>query len=218
MSAKIVFSESADLADLKSFLERAKRLDETGVVKLKAAGDVLGVYVAPIFSNSLIGGGTTVLGLRTIRLNGEFALDANFEIAAILDRLAKPPVFMTSALELPPVSVKVPWAGVTPPRAGWALVATVTQKELSEVAKDGIAEVASLIPESIGSSIATKVRQEVWGRLIASSTPYPAGAAFAMSGLGFLTPDEDISIYQAPGWLRLSSQNGHVLCRFSAAV
>jgi hypothetical protein len=217
MSAKITFFESADLADLKSFLERAKRLDEHGVVKFKAAGDVLAVYVAPIFSGSLLGGGTTVLGLRTMRLRGDFQVDANFEISAILDRLAKPTVFMTSALELPPVSVKVAWAGITPPREGWLSVASVTQGELSEVAKVGIAEVASLLPESIGSSIAAKVRQDVWGRLVPSQAPYPAGAAFAMSGLGFLTPDEEIAVFQAPGWLRLSSQNGHVLCRFSSA-
>jgi hypothetical protein len=217
MSAKITFSESADLADLKSFLERAKRLDENGAVKFKAAGDVLAVYVAPIFSGSLLGGGATILGLRTIRLRGDFQVDANFEISAILDRLAKPTVFMTSALELPPVSVKVPWAGITPPRDGWSKATAITQSELTEVAKKGIAEVASLLPASIGASIATKVRQDVWGRVISGSTPYPAGAGFVMSGLGFLTPNEEVEVFQAPGWLRLTSQNGHVLCRFSSA-
>jgi hypothetical protein len=217
MSAKITFSESADIADLKSFLERAKRLDENGVVKFKASGDVLAVYVAPIFTGSLLGGGTTVLGLRTIRLRSEVQIDANFEISAILDRLAKPTVFMTSALELPPMSVKVAWAGITPPREGWTRVAGISQADLSEVAKAGIAEVASLLPASIGASIAGKVRQEVWGRLIAGSAPYPAGAAFAISGLGFLTPDEVVEVFEAPGWIRLSSQNGHVLCRFQSA-
>jgi hypothetical protein len=186
MTAKIAFSESADLSDLKSFLERAKRLDDSGIVKFKASGDVLAVYVSPLFSGSLLGGGTTVLGLRTLKLRSEYQIDANFEIAAILDRLAKPTVFLTSALELPAATVKVAWAGITPPRDGWERVASISQAELSEVAKLGIAEVASLLPESIGSSIASKVRQQVWGRLIAADTPYPAGAAFAMAGLGFL--------------------------------
>ncbi len=217
MSAKIIFSEPADISDLKSFLERAKRLDENGAVKFKAAGDVLAIYVAPIFSGSLLGGGTTVLGLRTMKLRSDVQIDANFEISAILDRLAKPTVFITSALELPPVAVKVAWAGITPPREGWAKIAGIAQPELSEVAKAGIAEVASLLPTSIGASIAGKVRQDVWGRLIARETTYPAGAAFAMSGLGFLTPDEVVEVFEAPGWLRLTSQNGHVLCRFQAA-
>ncbi len=216
MSAKITFFESADVSDLKSFLERAKRLDENGAVKFKAAGDVLAVYVAPMFSGSLLGGGTTVLGLRTMRLRGDFQIDASFEISAILDRLAKPTVFMTSALELPPVSVKVAWAGITPPREGWVRVSGIAQAELSEVAKAGIAEVASLLPTSIGASIASKVRQEVWGRLIEGPTLYPAGAAFAISGLGFLTPDVVVDVFQAPGWLRLSTPNGHVLCRFQS--
>ncbi len=94
MTARIVFSESADLSDLKSFLERAKRLDDSGIVKFKASGDVLAVYVSPIFSGSLLGGGTTVLGLRTLRLRSEYQIDANFDIASILDRLAKPTVFL----------------------------------------------------------------------------------------------------------------------------
>lgn len=216
MTAKIAFSEPADLSDLKSFLERAKRLDDSGIVKFKANGDVLAVYVSPIFSGSLLGGGTTVLGLRTLQLRSEYQIDANFEITSILDRLAKPTVFLTSAMELPATTVKVAWAGITPPRDGWVKVASISQPELSEVAKLGIAEVASLLPHSIGSSIASKVRQDVWGKLIAGETPYPAGAAFAMSGLGFLTPDEEIAMFQAPGWLRLSSANGHVLCRFGA--
>ena len=217
MSTKITFFESSDIADLKSFLERAKRLDENGCVKFKAAGDVLAIYVAPIFSGSLLGSGTTVLGLRTMRLRGEFQLDASFEISAILDRLAKPTVFMTCALELPPVSVKVAWAGITPPRDGWLKVSGIGQPELSEVAKVGIAEVASVLPTSIGASIASKVRQDVWGRVVEGSTQYPAGAAFAISGLGFLTPNEVVDVFQAAGWLRLTSQNGHVLCRFSPA-
>jgi hypothetical protein len=217
MSAKITFSEPADISDLKSFLERAKRLDDGGVVKFKATGDVLAVYVAPIFSGSLLGGGTTILGLRTMRLRGDVQVDANFEISAILDRLAKPTVFMTASLELPPASVKVAWAGITPPRDGWVKVSGIAQPELSEVAKAGIAEVAGLLPSRIGASIAGKVRQDVWGRLIAGDITYPAGAAFAMSGLGFLTPDEVVDVFQAPGWLRFSSQNGHVLCRFQSA-
>ena len=214
MTARISFSESAEVSDLKSFLERAKRLDENAVVKFKASSDVLAVYVSPIFSGSLLGGGTTILGLRTLRLREACQVDANFEVAAILDRLAKPTAFLTSSIELPPTTVKVAWAGITPPRDGWLRVADIGQEEISEVAKTGIAEVASLLPESIGSSIAAKVRQEVWGRLVASETPYPAGAAFAMSGLGFLTPKEQIAVFQARGWLRLSSENGHVLCRF----
>ena len=215
MSVKLIFSEAADLSDLKSYLERAKRLDENAVVKFKAAGDVLAAYVAPIYSGSLLGG-TTVLGLRTMRLREDYQIDANFEVSAILGRLAKPTVFLTAALELPAQSVKVPWAGITPPRAGWLRVSDLRQEELSEVAKNGIAEVASLLPESIGSAIATKVRQEVWGKLVPSATEYPQGAAFAMTGLGFLQQGESVAVYQTKGWLRLSSQYGHVLCRFGS--
>jgi hypothetical protein len=41
------------------------------------------------------------------------------------------------------------------------------------------------------------------------------GAAFAAAGLGFLTEGELVSWYVSGDWVRLSSQNGHVLAKFA---
>jgi hypothetical protein len=39
------------------------------------------------------------------------------------------------------------------------------------------------------------------------------GAAFAAAGLGFLTENEEVGLYHADGWVRLSSEHGHVLAK-----
>jgi hypothetical protein len=41
----------------------------------------------------------------------------------------------------------------------------------------------------------------------------PTGAAFVAAGLGFLTENEVVQAYQAQGWVRLSSEHGHVLAK-----
>ena len=75
------FPDPRDAADLKSFLLRAKRLDDDAVVKFRAFGDVLACYVSPIYSGSLLSDGPTILGLRTIRLAGISELDSSYSIA-----------------------------------------------------------------------------------------------------------------------------------------
>lgn len=204
------FLDPNDISDLRSFLARAKRLDEKGLVKFKMDGGVLGVYVSPIFTASLLDKGPTVLGLRTIHVNAE-QVDGAFEIASILERL--PGLGEELELRLPPTQSRAAWTGITPPRQNWHQVASVSNSEISAVAKLGIAEVAEAIPDSIGLSIANRVRQQVWGRSLSESLPYPAGAAFALFGLGFLNPLEEVAVFEAPGWVRFSTSFGHVMAK-----
>jgi hypothetical protein len=216
MSQSLSFSDQADLSDLTSYLIRAKKLDSVGAVKLRCFGDVLAVYVSPIYSGSLMGDGPTVLGLRTLQLSRQAELDGTFEISAILDRLAN----LSGALELqlPELQVRVAWSGVIPPRQGWEEVGVLEQQQLTAWAKEGIAEVAQALPESVGSSIAAKVRLQIWGRAVDLELGLPGAAAFAMAGLGFMQPQEKIRVFSANNWLRLSSQHGHVLSKKSSAL
>jgi hypothetical protein len=204
------FLDPSDLSDLRSFLTRAKRLDEKGLVKLKVDGDVLGVYVSPIFTASLLDKGLTVLGLRTIRVDSE-PLDAAFEISAILERLMG--LGEGLELKLPPSQSRAAWTGITPPRHQWQRVSSIPNEMVSVAAEQGIAEVAQAIPDAIGASIANRVRQQVWGRGFIDNLPYPAGAAFALVGLGFLNPLEEVAVFEAPGWVRFSTSFGHVLAK-----
>lgn len=211
MNQSLLLQDQADISDLAGYLTRAKKLDADGAVKLKSFGDVLAVYVSPIYSGSLLGDGVTVLGLRTIKLATSSQIDSTFEISAILERLAN----LGESLELsaPPTQVRVPWSGITPPREGWIEVGALEQEQITQWSKDGIAEVASALPETIGASIAAKVRQQIWGRAASEELGLPTGAAFALSGLGFMQPGETVRVFSAANWLRLSSQHGHVLSK-----
>lgn len=84
---------------------------------------------------------------------------------------------------------------------------------LTNVAKRGITEVAETIPESVGGPIAARIRAEVWGRAIDLASKVPAGAAFAAAGLGFLVKDENVPVFHSQGWVRLSTDFGHVLSK-----
>lgn len=211
----LVDRESAE--DLQAYLVRAKRLDPEGLVRLRAYGDVLAAYVAPIFAGSLMDSGPTVLGLRTTVLHEEAEVESLVPISAVLDRIARvldePGWHPKHAGISLPASERSPWAGISPPRGGWLQTGSLTEEQLTEIAKNGIAEVADALPEAVGGPIAARIRGEIWGRSIDLVSTVPTGAAFVAAGLGFLTEGEEIPVYEADGWVRLSSLHGHVLAR-----
>ena len=216
MTNSIRFLDSRDMEDLSAYLTRARKLEDDGCVKFRAFGDILAVYVSPIFSGSLMGDGPTVLGLRTMKLE-RTELDATYSIASIQERLASA---MTEGLELalPTATMRAAWSGVTPPRQDWVETGTISQQQITQWAKDGIAEVANTLPSSVGSSIAAKVRLGIWGKTVSLEFHLPGAAAFAMAGLGFMQKGEEIRVYTAKGWVRLSSAYGHVLSKQSFKI
>ena len=216
MTNSIRFLDSRDMEDLSAYLTRARKLDDDGCVKVRAFGDILAVYVSPIFSGSLLGDGPTVLGLRTMRVE-KMELDATYSIASIQERLASA---LTEGLELalPAATSRAAWSGVTPPRQDWVETGTISQQQITQWAKDGIAEVANTLPSSAGSSIAAKVRLGIWGKTVSLEFHLPGAAAFAMAGLGFMQKDEEVRVYTAKGWVRLSSAYGHVLSKQSFKI
>ena len=169
MNKDFVLLDEQSTKDMQSYLVRAKRLDPDGLVRLRAFGNVLAAYVAPIFSGSILDGGPTVIGLRT----SELALDAE-------------------------VDTLVPIAAV--------------------LARAGIQEVADTLPASVGGPIAARIRGEIWGRGIQRDVRIPTGAAFVAAGLGFMVENEDVGVYFAEKWVRLSSDFGHVIAREASAV
>ncbi len=217
MKNEIVLADQASAKDLQSFLQRARRLDPDGMVRVRAFGKILATYVAPIYSGNLMDSGPTVLGLRTCELASESELDSIVPIAALLDRLARitdEATFGKSSLKVElPDSGRAPWAGISPPRSGWTEFGVIAEPTLTQIARDGIAEVADALPESVGGPIAARIRGEIWGRAIDLESNVPTGAAFVAAGLGFLTENEEVGIYHTQGWIRLSSQHGHVLAK-----
>ena len=217
MNTELTLKDAETAVDLQAYLQRAKKLDQDGMVRLRAFGEILAAYVAPIFAGSLMDSGPTVFGLRTCELAEPTEVDVVVPIAAILDRLAR--IVDSGAtrkkdltIDLPP-SVRTPWAGISPPRVGWQEAGTISESFLTRVAKEGIAEVATTIPSSAGGPIAARIRGEIWGRAVDLDSGVPAGAAFVAAGLGFLTENEEVGLYSVDGWVRLSAAHGHVLAR-----
>ena len=222
MKNDFTLADRATTLDLQAYLTRAKRLDPAGMVRVRAFGDVLACYVAPIFAGSLMEQGPTVLGLRTSELAENAEVDVVVPITAVLDRLAalvaNDEKWKGKYHVLLPDSVRAPWSGIQPPRSGWELVGEVSEEALTQIAKDGIAEVADSLPESVGGPIAARIRGEIWGRSMQGDSPVPTGAAFVAAGLGFLTENEVVPIYQTQGWVRLSPMNGHILSKVAQSL
>jgi len=215
MDKNLTFQDPNDLADLAGYLKRALRLDGAGAVRLRAFGSVLAVYVSPIYAGSLLGDGLTVIGLRTINLASENELDSLFSIEDLLASVEKCIENDSLSVTPPKTASRVGWAGISPPRQGWVLSGEVEQEKISSWAKDGIAEVAEALPESIGSAIAARVRLQIWGKAVGIEHNFPAGSAFAMAGLGFIQKGVPVKVYRAHGWIRLSTDFGHVIAKES---
>lgn len=229
--ATVHLQDRHSLADLATYVGRAARADPDGAARLtvvrRSGGSVLAVYVCPVHG----GGGPTVLGLRTIAVDSVEVVDGSAGTAAPLDvvvplaglsdRLARPQQGAT--LAVPPVELTgVRWAGISPPRAGWQEVGTVSARALSEVAHRGITEVAAGAPDVAGAPAVAALRARVWGRTVGDgAAAVPAGAAFAAQVLGFLTrsgagsadEDADVPVRAAGVWRRLTLPAGHVLSR-----
>ena len=217
MSDTFTLLDSQALADLRTYLGRAGRVED-GSVRLIAAGGVLAVYAAVLYPAGLLDESPTILGLRTFALPGMENFDTVVPLGSLIQRIdraeeqtrdASAPV--TLGLPMPVLSVT--WAAISPPRGGWVTLEPTSSVLLNHVAKAGIHEVAEAIPDGTGEQIVQRVRSEVWGRPIPEVPYVPAGAAFAALTLGFLGEDELITIFETGPWTRLTSQRGHVLVK-----
>lgn len=217
MSQTFSLVDSLSLGDLQVYLSRAGRVED-GSVRLIAGSGVLAVYVAVFYPSGLLDESPTILGLRTFALTGPSSFDAVVPVRSLLDRLARLQLALVDPTA--PVEVSLPmqvntvtWAAISPPRGGWKSLAEFPSASLEAVARAGIDEVATAIPEGTGEQIVHRVRSEVWSRPIDGLEYVPAGAGFAALSLGFLADGEAARIYETGPWTRLSTQRGHVLVK-----
>lgn len=207
--AELVFPDHESLADLATFVARAKSVDEDGAVRLGASGTTLAVTVGVLPGAGLMAEGT-VLGLRVMALAEPAELDVTVPLAAVSDRLARG---VARTLPVPPALVHPPWAAVTAPRGGWERVGSLPAEALNDVARQGIAEIATGSPEGSGSKAVAALRRAVWARSTTTVPPVPSGGAFAAYALGFSPPATVVTVWANGRWTRLSTPAGHVLMR-----
>lgn len=154
-------ADAFDVADLETFLTRARSADPGGAVRLAAHDRVLVVTTRLVPGSGLFGAGG-VLGMRMFALRpdesgtsgpsgaagasgerGQGGPDVVVEVDAVMDRLARMKRTGELDLAVPPVQVAAPWAGHAAPRSGWERVGDVDPDALREVARAGIAEIAT---------------------------------------------------------------------------
>ncbi|MEE1620647.1 hypothetical protein ACQ7DA_08215 [Zafaria sp. J156] len=214
LPADLEFADAESLADLRTFLVRARAVAD-GEVRLAAAGSSLAVYVAVLAPGQLGEAVPTILGLRVARLARDPGpgMDAVYPIGAVADRLARSGAGET-VLPLPPAESTAAWTGVAPPRGGWERVGECDAGALRRAAEDGMRAVASALPENAGRPVLATVRQRIWSSPMEGSGPVvPTGVAFAAQTLGFLPPEGPVPVFASGPWLRLTSPVGHVLVR-----
>jgi len=215
-------ADAAAVADLATYLGRARRADPDGAARMVAHGQVLAVYVSPVHG----GGGPTVLGLRTLPLAGQAGssgrpdLDVTVPLGALLDRCARiaaepSPGGGPVELPIPPnPSAGEAWAGMAPPRTGWETVGLLEPDVLRSVARSGIEEIAVGVPTAAGGHAVGRLRALVWGRPLSPDLDgVPAGVAFAAQALGFVPDGEPAALYRCGAWIRVTTGRGHVLAR-----
>ena len=218
MTDAFTLQDSLALGDLRTYLGRAGRVED-GSVRVIAGGGVLAVYAAVLYPAGLLDESPTVLGLRTFALPEREQFDVVVPLGSLLRRIDTAEASVTDAAA--PVTVAIPmqvnsvtWAAISPPRGGWTALDSVASSLLDSVAREGIHEVATAIPDGTGEAIVHRVRSEVWGRPIRGLEHVPAGAGFAALTLGFLTEaDEAVPIYETGPWTRLTTKRGHILIK-----
>lgn len=205
MSARLVFADSEAASDVLTFAGRAARLDD-GLVHLRAASGALAMSCAALTSLSIMDSTPTVLGLRVLPIDPELECDLVVQASALT---AEGP----TAIALPASATRTAWAGIAPPRGGWAQTGELSASVLAARAQHGMASVAHALPDAAGEEIVRGVRSRIWGAPDEDLDGLPAGVAFAAFALGFIHGDETAAVRSSGVWTRISLQRGHVLVR-----
>lgn len=204
MSRLLSVPDAVGRNDLAAFVERALRLDEAAVVRLRARGD--GLVTAWVAT------GFDVLAVRAVP--GSLA-PADFSCGA--DELARG---LRAADAAGVVDTGYPmdsaWRGALPPDTGFSHVDDVPAGVLVELARRG----AGLAREHSGphgpppSLLDQEVLQVSSGDTMVS---VPMRCVFALTAMGFVPdtagPDEIVRVRLLPAWLRIDARFGSVYRR-----
>lgn len=205
MPPRLNFPDARTRDDVLTFTGRAATVGDENV-RLQASGGVLALTCSVLAARTLLESTPTILAMRTTAVDPEVVCDLVVSAAALS-------ADGESAIALPETAVTAMWAGISPPRAGWAPAGEVTAAALASRAQWGIQAVAEAVPDSPGDDVVQAVRTEVWGAPDDQLHDLPRGAAFAAFALGFIGGDESARVLTAGEWSRVALTRGHVLVR-----
>ena len=204
MSRRLKIADAVQRNDLAAFVERALRLDDAAVVRLRRRSD--GLVAA------WVGTGLDVLAVRVV--GGEVSPD---DLSCGADQLARG---LRDADASGGVDTGFPmdsaWRGVLPPENGFTHLDDVPAVVLIDLARRG-SELARAQGGAHGPP-ASLLDQDV---LQVSSGDVTAGVpmrcVFALTAMGFVpeapTPEEIVRVRVLPAWLRIDARFGSVFRR-----
>jgi hypothetical protein len=206
--AELVFADPSERDDLGAFVARAVRLDQQGIVRLRARGeDRVEAWVATPFD---------VLATRSVA-GSVTPSDVAVAGSELLSGLA---ILRGDRVD-PGASKDLLWRSALPPADGWKQVDNLPVTVVTELADQGVA-VARENSGPHGTPPASLLDQTV---LTVSGSGFdvkiPLRCLFALSGMGFLGGGDiggDVRVTATDAWLRIDARFGAVVRRRHALL
>lgn len=202
MSERGLWLDGGQREDLAAFLERARRADESAVVRLRErAGGLVVAWVSTGFD---------VLASRAVRGRVRPA-DLSAGADALLAGLA---AMDTDGYVDPGFAMDSAWRGALPPDTGFVHLDDVPAGEVFALAQRG----SALVREHSGAHgpPPSLLDQNVLDVAAGSDTVgVPMRCVFALTAMGFVpdTPDEVVRVRTTRAWLRIDARFGSVYRR-----
>ncbi|HTY28699.1 MAG TPA: hypothetical protein VMD51_11245 [Mycobacterium sp.] len=200
----VVIPDRPQRNDLSAFVERALRLDDAAVVRLRRRAD--GLIAAWVNT------GLDVLAVRVVA--GQLAAA---DISCGADQLARGLGAADAAGHIDPgFAMDSAWRGVLPPDTGFAHLEDVPATVLVDLARRG-AELARDHGSAHGppASLLDQVVLEVSSGDLAIGVPMRC--VFALTAMGFVpelpSAEEIVRVRALPAWLRIDARFGSVFRR-----
>jgi hypothetical protein len=199
--------DPAHRKDLATFVDRALRLDDAAVIRLRArTGGLLTAWVATGFD---------VLASRVVA--GTVRPD---DLSAGADQLARGLAAMDSSGYVDPgFPMDSAWRGVLPPKSGFTHLDDVPARVMLDLAQRG-ARLAKDHGSSHGPPVSLLDQEVVTVSSGDVSVGIPMRCVFALTAMGFLPQspeavdaDEIVRVRILPFWLRIDARFGSVYRR-----
>lgn len=205
MQPRLVLSDSDTAKDVLTFLGRANQISDDGI-RLQAFGGVLAMTAAALAPQGLFDQTPSILAMRIVHADPELECDIVVdELTADHDDDRR--------LILPETGRSPAWAGVAPPRGGWAQKSDLEAAAVANRAQWGISAVARGATPGAGEEAVRALRAAIWGEPDEELDELPRGIAFAAHAFGFISGEEQVPVTVSGRWTRLAFRRGHVLSR-----
>ena len=204
MPHHLLLADPDTAKDVLTFVGRAKRITDDGV-RLQAARGVLALTTAALAPHGLFDQTPTVLAMRIVHADPELECDV------VVDQLTE--TDEPQRLQLPDNGLSPAWAGVAPPRGGWAHGSSLAASTIAQRAQWGISAVTHGATPGAGEEAVRALRAAIWGEPDEDLGGLPRGIAFAADAMGFISGEEQIPVSRSGRWTRLAFRRGHVLAR-----